>query len=95
MRKRWKGGWAARTDAKLKRARCCKKLQVPPTLYHYFLRSKAAKLIDLGSAQRRSVLFDMLGSNGKFLFGGRRLCAIFLVDDFRFSRDLQSSVRQK
>lgn len=93
MRKRWKGNMSELSDEAIKRLRCCRKRKCFRNVNVAFMRGKMQNLLSLTTENRRHTLHDMMGSNGFFHFDGKEVCSIFLVRAFRFSRDLQSSVR--
>lgn len=94
MRKRWRENMLALSNTSLKHYECCKKMMCFRRCNLTYLRSKMSTILQLSIPQRRQAIHDMLGSSGSFLFDGRKVCSTFLIHAFRFSRDLQSSVRE-
>ncbi len=72
---------------------CCKKLRCFSQVNKEFLRLKMESFLVMSNKDRRQVLSSMLCSSGAFHFDGRKVCSTFLLRAFRFSRDVQKSVK--
>ena len=72
---------------------CCKRRQCFTQVNIAFLRAKVSKLLQSSNTSRRQYLFSLIGSDGAFIFDGRKVCTSFLSQSFHFSRDLQSAIK--
>lgn len=98
--KRRRDAFTALIDGKLSAVKCCKRKMCFLEADEPFLRRRMEEVSEMSSNERRRALRDMLRftntSNGlkpMFYYDGRSVCAAFLEKAFRFSRDLQSSVK--
>lgn len=73
---------------------CCKKKRCFRTLNRDYLREKVMLLRNLTVAERKATLHSMLGSDSKYYFDGLQVCSTFLLNAFRFSRDMQCAIRK-
>lgn len=94
MRKRWKQFLHLSPDD-IKKLRCCKKLRCFKNSNEGFLLSKMKSISELSFHDRRLMASDMLGSDGNFIFDGRKVCGRFLTTAFHFSGDLLSAVKKE
>lgn len=94
MRKRWKQSLPLNPED-IKNLTCCKRLKCFQNANAGFLISKMKSISDLSFSDRRLSVADMIGSDGHFLFDGRRVCGRFLTISFHFSGDLLSSVKKE
>lgn len=83
----------------LKLVKCCKTKQCFKRANASFLSAKITYFAKVDNNERRNGLRSMLRSEENnsrkyFSFDGKRVCASFLSKAFRFSRDLQSSIKQ-
>lgn len=81
------------TEDHFKDIQCCKRKQCfsKVNLSHVVTTNK--KVMKMSNAERRDALQALLTDMNVFTFDGRPVCAEFLVKAFRFSRDLQSTVK--
>ena len=90
---RWKTSMDGMSDVDITSQTCCKALKCFGNCSPSFLRKKMMSIRAMTSRERRQVLQNMIGSSGEFFFDCRQVCSAFLQIAFRFSRDLQLSVR--
>ena len=81
------------SDNDIRLKKCCSSLHCFRTVDLRRLRQSMTSVFSSSRATRRTILSQMLTSSGNFFFDGRRVCSVFLVEAFKFSTDLQSSVR--
>lgn len=90
---RWISEMETLDQEDLRACKCCKTLKCFEKCNINFLREKMIRLRAATTTERRRALYEMLGSSGNFLFDGAPVCSNILQIAFRFSRDLQLSVR--
>lgn len=95
MRKRWSQDLQGIKDDEVKATKCCTRRKCFKNVNVSFLRAKMASMLTMSAENRRKNLGSMLGSSGSYHFDGAVVCSSFLIQAFRFSRDLQCSVRVK
>lgn len=85
---------AALTESSFEGMTCCqrKKCFSIVNLSHVVATSKRVMLMT--NAERKESLRSLLNDSNMFVFDGRLVCTEFLVKAFRFSRDLQTTVKQ-
>ena len=80
-------------DGEIRNKKCCSTLRCFQTLNLKRLRQSMTSVFSASRSTRRSMLSQMLTSDNSFFFDGRKVCSMFLVEAFRFSSELQSTVR--
>lgn len=101
LKTRRKGAAESLSEEILRRSKCCKMRRCFSRSNIPYLKAKVGIVSKLDNRERRKVLMEMLclpdHESGLqtpfFVFDGRRVCAAFLNKAFRFSRDLQCSVK--
>lgn len=93
MRQRWSSSINDIIQNGVNDTSCCKKLRCLSKADKPYLLDKMKIFLQQNTCERRKTLASMLGSSGRFYFDGNKVCATFLWKAFRFSRDVQSSVR--
>lgn len=93
-RNRWNAAILNKDENDISMMQCCSKLKCFQTLNSTFLKNKMDDILKMKNINRKQVLYNMLGSSGKFFFDGKLVCSTFLMKAFRFSRDIQSSVKR-
>lgn len=81
------------SDSEIRSKKCCTFGKCFVNVDISRLRQSMTSVFSSSRNARRSILSQMYTSSGSFFFDGRRVCSIFLVEAFRFSTELQSSVR--
>ena len=81
------------SDDEIRLKTCCSTLKFFANVNVQKLRQSMACVISSSRTTRRSILSQMLTSSGAYYFDGKKVCSIFLVNAFRFSTELQTSVR--
>lgn len=72
---------------------CCKRRQCFKHVNLAHVVKTAKDLMAMSNAERKFALQGLLSDSSLFMFDGRPVCTEFLVQAFRFSRDLQASVK--
>lgn len=93
MRTRWKSGLSSLTDVKIRGTKCCKVGKCFYIVNTECLRTRLAFVLQSTAKELKRILFSMKSSEGSFLFDGHHVCSTFIMKAFRFSRDMQYSVR--
>lgn len=96
MGARWKLTPKEMKSGYLSTLKCCATLQlfrhVNPATVCYEANLVIGKI---DSINRRSYLMRMTIDQGRFVFNGRHVCSPFIVEAFRFSRDMQIEVKKE
>ena len=84
---------AALDDDTLSNQTCCARKKCFQVVNKNALSQKSKEVMSMKNVDRRRALHDMLDKGNVFMFDGRPVCATFLSKAFKFSRDLQCSVK--
>ncbi len=93
MRQQWRKESNCVSAVGIAKLSCCKRLKCFSKVDKPFLIQKIKVFLNMSNCDRRQALASMVGSSGYFYFDGNKVCSSFLNRAFRFSRDVQSSVR--
>ncbi len=93
MRKKWKRELLALSLEEIKAKECCGSACFK-LLEGSNLKKSMLSAITMNAQERRNMLASMLTSRKVYHFDGIPVCGKFLLDAFRFSRDMQASVRK-
>ena len=81
------------TDNEIRSKKCCSTIECFRVVNLSRLRQTMESIFSSSRKTRRSILSQMYSSSGSFFFDGQKVCSIFLIEAFRFSGELQASVR--
>lgn len=84
---------ASTTEDFFRQLTCCKRKRCFSHVNLSHVVKTASQIMTMNNVDRKSTLEGLLSDSGVFMFDGRPVCAEFLVLAFRFSRDLQSTVK--
>jgi len=81
------------TDDEIRDKKCCSSLKCFQVVNLSKLRHSMTIIFSSSRKTRKEMIVQMYTSSGHFFFDGRKVCSTFLIQAFRFSGELQSSIR--
>lgn len=86
----------SKTDDQISSLLCCKSVRCFSVVDKGHLRENILRLVEAPNNVRRSFLGSLYRpqNGGSFKYDGTFVCSTFLLEAFKFSRDLQSSVKK-